>query len=271
MTLRWWPWFGGAGVALIASLLTPAVHAADAASGERSKLPPVIEMGGGTASSAAPAPAHEALTDLLQQLETLQTEVRNLRGQVEIQANEIERLKSSQRQLLADIDKRVRDLEQRGASASPASAATEVAPAAAAPPPAVNSTTVTPQEQQDYDTAINFLKKGSYDRAAKGFRDFLTKYPQSTLRDNARYWLGETYYVMRNFRQAVDEFTKAIRENPKTPKAADILLKIGYSHYELGEWAKARSNLNQVISSYSGTPAAKSAEQRLAKMKKEGR
>ena len=35
--------------------------------------------------------------------------------------------------------------------------------------------------------------------------------------------------------------------------------------------AKARDNLNQVIARYAGQPAAKSAEQRLAKMKKEGR
>jgi TolA-binding protein len=51
----------------------------------------------------------------------------------------------------------------------------------------------------------------------------------------------------------------------------DAMLKTGYSHYDLGEWAKARESLNQVIARYPGTPAAKSAEQRLAKMKKEKR
>jgi TolA-binding protein len=49
------------------------------------------------------------------------------------------------------------------------------------------------------------------------------------------------------------------------------MLKIGYCHYELGEWARARDNLNQVVARYPGQPAAKSAGQRLAKMKKEGR
>jgi TolA-binding protein len=49
------------------------------------------------------------------------------------------------------------------------------------------------------------------------------------------------------------------------------MLKTGYSHYELGELAKARESLNQVMARYPGTPAAKSAEQRLAKMKKEKR
>lgn len=249
---------------LITAWLAPTVQAAGPAGGERSKLPPVVELGEASGSAVASAPAaREVLTDLLQQLETLQSEVRNLRGQVEVQANEIERLKSRQRELLADIDKRVHDLEQRnGPAATTAAPETTSAPASA--------TSVTPQEQQDYDAAINFLKKGNYDRATKGFRDFMTKYPQSMLRDNAQYWLAETYYVMRNFRQAREEFAKVIKENPKTPKAADVLLKIGYSHYELSEWSKARANLSQVVSLYPGTGAAKSAEQRLAKMKKEG-
>jgi TolA-binding protein len=60
-------------------------------------------------------------------------------------------------------------------------------------------------------------------------------------------------------------------DHPGNPKAADAMLKIGYCHYELGEWARARENLNQVIARYPGQPAAKSAGQRLAKMKKENR
>ena len=46
---------------------------------------------------------------------------------------------------------------------------------------------VAAQEQRDYDAAFDLLKQGHYEGAAKGFRDFLSKYPQSTLRDNAQY------------------------------------------------------------------------------------
>jgi len=243
---------------LVAGLFTPA-WAAEAPSGGRS-LPPVVEMGVGGAPASSP-PSREVLADLLQQFESLQTELRSLRGQVEVQANEIERLKARQRDLLADIDRRVSELEPRGPAGVPAVSAT---PAPAAP-------VITPQEQKDYDTAFSLMKQGQYDRAAKGFRDFLANYPQSSLRDNARYWLGEAYYVKRDFRKAVAEFTRLMSDQPGNPRAPDVMLKIGYSHYELGEWARARDNLNQVIARYPGQPAAKSAEQRLAKMKKEGR
>lgn len=249
-------WAAGA---LAAGLFTPA-WAADASSGGRS-LPPVVEMGAGGAPAASSPPSREILADLLQQLESLQTELRSLRGQVEVQTNEIERLKARQRDLLADIDRRVGELERRGSAGA---LAVSGGPAPAAP-------VITLQEQKDYDTAFSLMKQGQYDRAAKGFRDFLANYPQSGLRDNARYWLGEAYYVKRDFRKALVEFTRLMSDQPTNPKAPDAMLKIGYSYYELGEWARARENLNQVIARYPGQPAAKSAEQRLAKMKKEGK
>ncbi|MBI3779335.1 MAG: tol-pal system protein YbgF [Gammaproteobacteria bacterium] len=254
---RFIAWAGGA---LAAALLVPVLPAVGASDGSRANLPPVVELGVG-GGAASPSSSREALADLLQQLETLQTEMRNLRGQVETQANEIERLKTRQRELLADIDRRVGELERRGGAAAAPEAAGGVAAPLASP--------VSAQEQQDYDAAFTLMKQGFYERAAKSFSDFIAKYPQSTLRDNARYWLGEAYYVARNFRKALDEFGKVLSEHPNSAKAPDALLKTGYSHYELGEWAKARESLNQAMSRYPGTPTAKSAEQRLAKMKKE--
>lgn len=230
-------------------------------------LPPVVDLGVGAAPPTSPS--REALADLLQQLESLQTELRRLRGQVELQSNEIERLKARQRDLLADIDRRVSELERRPAAtaaSSEAAPATEITTSSVAGGVASSA-----QEQQAYEAAFNLMKQGQYDRATKGFRDFIVKHPQSALRDNAQYWLGEAHYVVRDFRKALTEFTRLLDEHPKSLKAPDALLKIGYSYYELGDRAKARDTLNQVIARYPGQPAAKSAEQRLARMKKEGR
>jgi tol-pal system protein YbgF len=246
---------------LLAGLLMPAALAAGAPEGGRD-LPPVVEMGVDNAPATRPSPTREAMADLLQQLETLQAEVRQLRGQIEVQGNEIERLKARQRDLLADMDRRISALEQRNAPGASSTAAPAGATASTAP-------AVSAQEQQAYDAAFGLMKQGYYDRAAKGFRDFIAKYPQSALRDNAQYWLGQAYYVSRNFRQALVEFGKVVSDHPNSTKVPDAALKIGYSHYELGEWSKARDSLNQVVSRYPGTPAAKSAQQRLAQMKKE--
>ncbi|HSD97236.1 MAG TPA: hypothetical protein VLB06_08840, partial [Sulfuricaulis sp.] len=71
---------------LAAGAWIPALPTAGAAEGSRN-LPPVVELGAGS-TPASPTPSREALADLLQQLETTQAEVRNLRGQLEVQANE---------------------------------------------------------------------------------------------------------------------------------------------------------------------------------------
>lgn len=243
--------YGGAAVAL-----EPFERKSSASSSSASATVP--------AATEASDPSRETLADLLLQVDAMQNELRKLRGQVEVQANEIERLKARQRELIADIDRRVQELERRRGAAAPTE--TTISGSAPTSAPTVSAANA---EQQDYDAAFGLLKQGFYDRAAKGFRDFIVKYPQSNLRDNAQYWLGESYYVVRNFRQAAEDFFKVVKDHPKSPKAPDALLKTGYSHYELSEWAKARTSLSQVTALYPGTTAAKSAEQRLAKMKKE--
>lgn len=226
---------------------------------------------------AAPAP-RETIVDLLLQIQALQDEVRNLRGQVEVQNFELEKLKARQRDLLADLDRRVRDVERRGGTAA-APAAVEPAPApasatpAVAPVPATAPAPVTASsgnEQQEYDAAFALMRGGFYDRSTKAFRDFLARHPRSTLAGNAQYWIGEANYVVRNYRVALEEYGKVLQDYATSQKVPDALLKIGYSHYELGDWAKARETLNRVVKQYPNTSVSKSAESRLALMKKEG-
>ena len=114
------------------------------------------------------------------------------------------------------------------------------------------------------------MKQGLYERAVKAFRAFLAKYPDSGLADNAQYWVAEGNYVLRNYKLALEEFTKVVND-PQSSKAPDALLKIGYVHYELGAYDKARKTLGEVQKRFPGTGVAKLAEVRLDKMKKEGR
>jgi tol-pal system protein YbgF len=223
-----------------------------------------------TGAPATESAVRATLLDLLRQLEELQTEVRQLRNTVEVQAHEIEQLKGRQRALYDDLDKRLRDAERRDTATAPATAATAIATATAAVAPSVTTPRVTTaQQQQEYDAAFDLMKQGLYDRAVKAFRAFLTKYPDSGLADNAQYWIAEGNYVLRNYKLALEEFNKVLN-SPQSPKAPDALLKIGYVHYELGAYDKARKTLIEVQERYPSTSVAKLAAARLDKMKKEG-
>jgi tol-pal system protein YbgF len=220
----------------------------------------------------------QTLVDLYLQVEQLQNEIRQLRGLVETQNFELERLKGRHRDTAADFDKRLREVERqsepRAADAPAAVGDTPAAPGvAAAPPPApAPSAPATPpsaQEQREYDAAFQLLRQSAYDRAIKAFRAFLGKYPRSELADNAQYWIGEAQYVVRNFKGALEEFERVVRDYPGSDKAPDAQLKIGYCHLELGETAKAREALTQLSTRYPASRAAKVGDKRLAEMKKE--
>ncbi len=211
---------------------------------------------------AAESATRSTLLDLLSQVEQLQTEVRQLRNSVEVQGHELEQIKGRQRALYDDLDKRLREAERRGSAAAPGAAA-PVAVAPAAP------RVISAAQQQEYDAAFDLMKQGLYDRAVKAFRTFLTRHPDSGLADNAQYWIAEGNYVLRNFKLALEEFTKVLN-TPQNPKAPDALLKVGYVHYELGAYDKARKALAEVQERYPGTSVAKLAAVRLDKMKKEG-
>ena len=54
------------------------------------------------------------------------------------------------------------------------------------------------------------------------------------------------------------------------PKVADSRLKLGFILYEQQNWKAARSELEAVVSAYPTSTAARLANDRLARMKKEG-
>jgi tol-pal system protein YbgF len=163
-----------------------------------------------------------------------------------------------------------------GGSAMGGSAMGEPAPvmgsaaasAAAAAPPAV---TLNPaDERKDYDSALEILKEGRYNEASTAFQQFLSKYPGSGYADNAQYWLGEVFYVTREFESALGEFEKVVTAYPDSSKVADAKLKMGYIRYELKDWDKARELLNQVVQNYPGSTSARLAQERLERMTSEG-
>lgn len=242
------------------------------------------------------------LLDLFVKVEQLQKEVRELRGLVEMQNHRIEEMSSRQRNLYADIDRRLRAVEVGGVSRAPAApsgavggrsiapgaapasnVAQPATPSAASPSaqPAAHAThrpatppsappPQTAEERGAYEKALNYLREGRYAQAMEAFRGFLKQYPQSGYADNSQYWLGEANYVTRNFDAAIEEFGKVVSDYPDSTKVADALLKVGFVYYEKGEWDTARAKLSEVTGRFPRSTAARLAEQRLQKLKAEG-
>ena len=233
------------------------------------------------------------LLEMLNRVEQLQQDIQQLRGDLEVQAHTLEDIQRRSREQYLDIDRRLQQLEtgqvgMPSMDVSPALVPVPVTPSVTQAPTVVQTPVPetipetmpppvarVPQPEQageraEYEQALAVLREGRYAEAAQAFNGFLASYPGSSYADNASYWLGETYYVTRDFDRALATFQGLTENYPNSPKASDSYLKTGYIYYEKKDWPAARMALEEVVKGYPGTTAARLAEDRLQRMKKEG-
>ena len=116
-------------------------------------------------------------------------------------------------------------------------------------PPAV---IITSDPESLYQTAYNDYLRGSYDAAIREFEEYLANFPDTELADNAVYWIGESYYRQRMFRQAIDQFDEVLDRYPRSDKVPSAALKKGYAHLELGERSQGVAQLQYVVRQFPG-------------------
>ena len=117
-----------------------------------------------------------------------------------------------------------------------------------------------------YDAAYQDLTRGNHGLAIMGFEEILHLYPTSELADNAQYWLGETYYVQKDYEKALESFRKVPLAYPAGDKVPAALLKIGYCLVELGESTAAAEALQDLIDRFPGSEEARLADDKLGRL-----
>jgi tol-pal system protein YbgF len=214
--------------------------------------------------------------DLLNQVTQLKAEVSSLRSQIEELQQTNEQAQSTARAQYLDLDGRLNRLEGSGvpvpqptdlpaapdaASSAASSPAVSLPPTSSAAAPAVAA--VGADERASYEAAFDVLKAGRYDESARLFQQFLQQHPDGAYAPNARYWLGESYYVTQNYALALEQFKTLYERYPTHDKAPGALLKVGLSQYGLKQMDAARETLTQVAQKYPGSEAARTADDRL--------
>jgi len=117
--------------------------------------------------------------------------------------------------------------------------------------------------KKDYDEALRLVERKDYRAAMPRLNDFLKKYPDSTLADNAQYWLAECYYGLKEYDRAILEFDNVRRRFPKSDKIPASLLRQGFAFAELGDKVDARLILQELVERFPESEEAGKAKQRL--------
>lgn len=216
--------------------------------------------------------------DITGQVNALQQQVAQLRGQLDEQNHQIQ-------QLTEQLKAQYQDLDQRLAQSSATTKVTPAKPVATKPSGiksnlATTGDVVAPSnsdtnndndpgtEQRAYQTANQFLRNRDYVRATTALQDFLGKYPNSDYAANSHYWLGEIYLQQGQPDQALSEFNTVVNQYPLSPKVPDAMLKLGFAYADKGDVQRARVQLQKVKQQFPGSTTAQLAIAKLHELGK---
>lgn len=243
-----------------------------------------------------------ATTDMEVRLQQLESQLQTMNGRLEEQSYQTRQVQEQLEKVTSDMELRLQDLE-KGGGASRRSENTPPRYTAQKPqesePAAGDATassggngyqwgtnnasgqlgTYTESESgavngsndmaaAAYENAFALLKNNQYDAAEVEFQNFLDENPNNPLAANAKYWLGETYYVRGNFDKAARIFAEGYQKYPQASKAPDNLLKLGLSLEGLGKHQDACVALKQLqkVNPAGATPVLRRAEQEALRL-----
>jgi tol-pal system protein YbgF len=224
--------------------------------------------------------------DLEVRLSAIEAQMRELVGRTEEIDFKAKKNTENLDKLQRDIDFRFNDLAKTQAANAQATAAQTVAKDAAKPAATDNKDkngksvgktvdtvdetatatatdidTKTPDQtefaspREQYNYAFRLLNQTQYDKAAASFEDFTKKYPKDPLVGNAFYWLGETFYIRRDYVSAADSFRQGFESMPTGSKAPDNLLKLAMTLNALKRDKESCVVLGQIITKFKKTAA----------------
>lgn len=122
-----------------------------------------------------------------------------------------------------------------------------------------------------YNRAMDFMKNGKIEEAERAFADFIVKFPQSDLADNAQYWIGECFYSQKNFQEAKDGFQAVAEHFPFGNKVPDAVYKEALCAGALGKTEERTTLLKQLVENYPYSEASAKAEDLLSQIEKSSR
>ncbi|MFF7707981.1 tol-pal system protein YbgF [Pseudomonas sp. NPDC007930] len=247
--------------------------------GGSSNPPSGYGTSGAYAGSGGQQAPVSAQGELFMQLQRMQEDIASLRGQVEVQQNQIQQMKQEALDRYKDLDSRIgagaaaqqpampADNSQANGAINAGGAPAAADNQASAQPPASGGEPADPaKEKLYYDAAFDLIKAKDFDKASQAFTAFLRRYPNSQYAGNAQYWLGEVNLAKGDLQGAGQAFAKVSQAYPKHPKVPDSLYKLADVERRLGHTDRVKPILQQVVNQYPGTSAATLAQRDLARM-----
>lgn len=224
--------------------------------------------------------ASSKLQLLFSKIESLQQELAELRGRVEVQAHQLEKAgltealqyKGSQKikpeveviQPKVDLPKNVAIAPEKESISLAKAQNIEIKKTNHLSELSDRTVSNDPMDEQlNYVAAYEHVKHKRYNEAIPAMRQFIASYPDGPYVANAHYWLGELYGVNGDYEQALSEFKTVINDFSDSNKLSAAQYKLGVTYEKIGKKELAQSEFIKVTEAFPGSAVARLAKAKL--------
>jgi tol-pal system protein YbgF len=121
-------------------------------------------------------------------------------------------------------------------------------------------------EYDMYQNGLRTFNSRNYKEAMEVFNKVLAEYEGGTYSDNCHYWIGECYYGLREYANAVTSFNKVF-SFANTSKSDDAQLKIALSYLKMGQQVTAQAEFQKLLDRYPTSEYVPRVKKYLEEMK----
>lgn len=183
------------------------------------------------------------------EIDGLKQEIARLRGQIEVQSNELSQTQRRQKDMFTDVDGRLRRFEPVGVNIDG------------------QNVTVDQTERRTYEAALAQFRAGDFRESVNAFQAFQRSYPDSAYSANVLFWIGSGHFALKDYKSAITTHSTLLAKHPDSPRAPDAMLNMGLAQAEGGDRRAARKTLEDVVAKYPDAAATQMAKDRLAALK----
>lgn len=196
----------------------------------------------------------------------LNSQIADMEARLDRQKARLESLRGR----LDTIDHRIDQIRGQIASAP----TPQPAPAPGAGTPSPSSSPVVPQSgvptenaKSIYSQAMRDYQSGHFSLSQKEFSEVISQYPASYLAGSAQFWIGQSLFYSKNYKESIDAYNLMIQKYPESGKKADAFYKRAMAYELMGNKSQAIHYYKRILDVFPGeTDLDEKAKRRIKRL-----
>lgn len=107
----------------------------------------------------------------------------------------------------------------------------------------------------EFNKGMSLYRMGKYPDAELVFSHFTEEFPEHILAGSAQYYAGESYFMMNEYKLALNEYGKVIQTFASSPRVASAMVRMSHCYDAIGNSTEAARALATARDIFAGNPA----------------